>query len=108
MLGLIWIQSVCHSNGIPKVIVLKKVDFENKQKKQKKTAKTADDKISRGGGKDLVLFYQFILQKIKISGLRNYIGCAELYTLAFPRTRRHSLASSHYPFTVLVRRLILD
>ena len=44
MLGLIWIQSVCHSNGIPKVIVLKTVDFENKQKKQKKTAKTADNK----------------------------------------------------------------
>ena len=94
---------------------MKKVDFENNNKKQqqKTTAKTADDKkyhkISReGGGKESVLFYQFILQKIKVSGLRNYTICAELYTHAFSRTLRHSLASSHYPFTVLVRRLILD
>ena len=35
MLGLIWIQTVCNSDGIPERIV-PKVDFEKKQKKTKK------------------------------------------------------------------------
>ena len=107
MLGLILIQSVWHSDGIPKRNVLKEIDFENnskKQQQQKQQTTKKYHKISRRGGgcKELILFYQFILLKNKVSGLRNYTGCAEL------STRRQSIASSHYPFTVLVRRLILD
>ena len=36
-----------------------------------------------GGGKELIQYFQFILQKIKVSGLRNYTGCAEWYAHAF-------------------------
>ena len=54
MLGLIWIQSVWHSNGIPKRTILKKDDFENKNKKQQQQQKQQTTKeyhnISRGGG----------------------------------------------------------
>ena len=68
-----------------------KDDFENKNKKQQQQQKQQTTKeyhnISRGGGggggKESIQYFQFILQKIKVSGLRNYTGCAEWYAYAF-------------------------
>ena len=72
-----------------------KDDFENINKKQQQQQKQQTTKeyhnISRGGGggggggggKESIQYFQFILQKIKVSGLRNYTGCAEWYAHAF-------------------------
>ena len=46
MLGLIWIQSIWHSDAIPKRNVLEKVYFENYNKKQQEQKQQTTKKVS--------------------------------------------------------------
>ena len=115
MLGLIWIQSVWHSDGIPKSIILKKLILRTttKNNSNSKTSRRQKSIIKfprEGGGRGQIVntISPVNFSEIKVSGLRNYTGCTEWYAHAFLRTLRHSFASSHYPFTVLVRRLNLN
>ena len=89
MLGLIWIKSVLHSNDIPKGIILKKMILKTKTQQQKQQTTKEYHIISRGGGgggaggQRVYTIFPVYSSKIKVSGLKNYTGCAEWYSHAF-------------------------
>ena len=64
-------------------MILKTKTKKNDNSKSSRRQKNIITFPGGGGGKELIQYFQFILQKIKASGLRNYTGCAEWYAHAF-------------------------
>ena len=65
------------------MILKTKTKKQQQQQKQQTTKEYHNISRGGGGGKELIQYFQFILQKIKVIGLRNYTGCAEWYAHAF-------------------------